>query len=293
MSRGKQRYKCLACLSVFIPKDTSWIRTSYVDYSLHKQTHRERKNRNTVQKYLTRSIHYTWELPILRETERMCVVIDATYFSSRTDGMALIRSNTKLNLIYDFVSSESLTSMSKLMSTFDSAGYVQNTDAFTIDGRRFMFDLLKKRYPTIPVQMCIFHMKAIIRRYTTLRPKTRLGKALKILKSILWHIPEKMFLRIFTEVESIYVNFLKERNTSGQYEHKRLRSAMASIRYYLPYLHTYEKYSHISIPRTTGICDGYFSHVKEKLKPHRWISRIQRDSLLIFLLEEQNRKERT
>ncbi len=126
ISRGKQRYKCLVCLAVFIPKDTSWIRTAYVDYSLHKQTHRELgktlgKNRNTVQKYLTGNIHYTGELPILRETERMCVVIDATYFSSRTDGMALIRSNAGLNLVYDFVSSESLTSISKLMSTFDSA----------------------------------------------------------------------------------------------------------------------------------------------------------------------------
>lgn len=206
--------------------------------------------------------------------------------------MALIRSNTGLNLIYDFVSSESLTSMSKLMNTFDSAGYSKNTDAFTIDGRRFMFDLLKKKYPVIPIQMCIFHMKAIIRRYTTLRPKTRLGKALKILKTILWRVSEKIFLRIFSQVGHIYIDFLKERNNSGAYEHKRLRSAMASIRYYLPYLHAYEKYSHLSIPRTTGICDGYFSHVKEKLKPHRGISRIQRDSLLIFLLEEQNRKAR-
>lgn len=122
--------------------------------------------------------------------------------------------------------------------------------------------------------------------YTTLRPKTRLGKALKILKTILWRVSEKIFLRIFSQVEYIYIDFLKERNSSGEYEHKRLRSAMTSIRYYLPYLHTYEKYPHISIPRTTGICDGYFSHVKEKLKPHRGISRIHRDSLLIFLLEE-------
>jgi len=182
--------------------------------------------------------------------------------------------------------------MSQIMNTFDSAGYTKHTDAFTIDGRRFMFDLLKKRYPNIPIQMCIFHMKAIIRRYTTLRPKTRLGKALKILKTILGRVSEKIFLRIFSQVEYIYTDFLKERNSNGEYEHKRLRSAMASIRYYLPYLYTYEKHPHISIPRTTGVCDGYFSHVKEKLKPHRGISRIHRDSLLIFLLEEQNRKAR-
>lgn len=161
-----------------------------MDYSLHKQTHEEigkalGKHRNTVQKYLSVGAHYTGELPILRETERMCVVIDATYFRSRIDGMALIRSDTGLNLIYDFVSSESLMSMSKLMDAFDSASYTKHTDAFTIDGRRFMFDLLTKKYPGIPIQMCIFHMKAIIRRYTTLRPKTKLGKALKILKTIL------------------------------------------------------------------------------------------------------------
>lgn len=124
-------------------------------------------------------------MPTLSETERMCVVIDATYFSSRNDGMALIRTNTGLNLIYDFIESESLVSMSQIMNTFDSAGYAKHTDAFTIDGRRFIFDMLKKKYPVIPIQMCIFHMKAIIRRYTTLRPKTRLGKALKILKTIL------------------------------------------------------------------------------------------------------------
>lgn len=206
--------------------------------------------------------------------------------------MALVRSNTGLNLIYDFIKSESLESMSQIMNTFDSAGYGKHTNSFTIDGRRFMFDLLTKRYPKIPIQMCILHMKAIIRRYTTQRPKTRLGKALKILKTILCRVSEKMFLRIFSQVGYIYIDFLKERNSSGGYEHKRLRSAMASIRYYLPYLYTYEKYSHLSIPRTTGICDGYFSHVKEKLKPHRGISRFHRDSLLIFLLEEQNRKAR-
>lgn len=236
MSRGKQRYKCLACSAIFIPKDKLWINVAYKDYSIHKQTYTELgktlwKDRKTVQKYLTQNVHYTWEMPILLENERMCAVIDATYFNSHTDGMALIRSNTGLNLIYDFIESESLISMSKIMNTFDSAWYSKHIDAFTIDWRRFMFALLKEKYPKIHIQMCIFHMKAIIRRYTTLKPKTRLGKALKILKTILWHIPEKMFIRIFQEVELIYIDFLKEKNSSKIYEHKRLRSAMSSIRY--------------------------------------------------------------
>jgi hypothetical protein len=159
--------------------------------------------------------------------------------------------------------------MSGIVDVFNAARYNEHTDAFTIDGRRFMFSLLEQRYPSIPIQMCIFHMKAIIRRYTTLRPKTRLGRALKILKTILGRIPGKMFNRLFYRIEVLYADFIQERNYSGNYEHKKLRSALASIRYYLPYLHVYEQYPYLSIPRTTGVCDGYFSHLKEKLKPHR------------------------
>jgi hypothetical protein len=102
------------------------------------------------------------------------VIIDVTYLRDRTDGLALIRSNTGYNLNSGFVLSESLESMTKLLDQFDGAGYHAHTLSFTIDGRRFMFNLLQKRYPHIPIQMCIFHMKAIIRRGTTMKPKTKL-----------------------------------------------------------------------------------------------------------------------
>lgn len=229
-------------------------------------------------------------MPTLKENDKICVIIDATYFSKRNDWLLLIRSDNQINLVYKFISSESQEVMNETMDLFDSCWYYNNTKAFIIDWRKFMFSLLKKRYPNKPIQMCIFHMKSIIKRYVTLKPKTRLWKALHILKSLLWNVSEKTFNLLFTTLEIKYSKFLKQKNYNWEYEHRRLRSVMRSIRYYLPYLYTYEHHKELDIPRTTWNCDWYFSHIKDKLRIHRWLTRENRNKLIIFLLENSNRK---
>lgn len=180
------------------------------------------------------------------------------------------------------------------MNDFTNALYPLHTESFTVDGRRLMIKLLKKQYPHIPIQMCLFHMKAIIRRYTTLRPKTKLGKALLILKSCLGIVSEKMFIRLLESIEWLYADFLIEKNIQGKYEHKWLRTVMRSIRYYLPYLYTYERLLLTNpdrrIPRTTWECDGYFRHVKDYFRMHGGMRQKNRNNFIIFLLEEHNRK---
>lgn len=179
------------------------------------------------------------------------------------------------------------------MRTFSCAGYAKNTLSFTIDGRKSLFRILAKRFPHIPIQMCLFHMKQIITRYITQRPKTRLGKGLRILNSLLGEVSERVFLFLFHALETHYAVFLSEKNIHGDYEHRRLRSVMRSIRSYLPYIHIYERFPESNIPRTTSICDGYFTHIKSRLRIHRWLREYNRNNFIIFLLEEQNRKRKT
>ncbi len=102
-------------------------------------------------------------------------------------------------------------------------------------------------------------------------------------------VNECMFWRLFNQVEIIYADFLVERNEKGEFEHKKLRTVMKSIRYYFPYLYTYEHHLEIRISRTTGECDGYFAHIKDKLWVHRWLQEKNRNNFIIFLLEEKNR----
>lgn len=288
----------MSCGGIFIPKNTEWISWAQRDYILHKQNYAELsvslgKNRNTLQKYITNTPCITGEIPVFEKEIRFWVIIDATYLRNRTDGLVPIRTNHQYNLLYEFIQSESKESMGKIMKKFHAALYFEHTLFFTIDGRRFMFDLLKEQYPHIPIQMCLFHMKAIIQRYTTKKPKTRLWKALRILSACLGLVNQAMFMKLFLQVEWKYSDFLKERNEKGEYEHKKLRAALASIRYYLPYLYTYETFPERNISRTTGECDGYFSHIKDKLRVHRWLKEKNRNTFIIFLLEEQNRKKKS
>ena len=49
----------------------------------------------------------------------------------------------------------------------------------TIDGRRGYINNIRKLLGKIPIQMCLFHQKAIIRRYITDNPRSSCGKDLK------------------------------------------------------------------------------------------------------------------
>ena len=69
--------------------------------------------------------------------------------------------------------------------------------SITIDGRSGVIALITRLLPDAPIQLCLFHQKAIMRRYLTTRPKTR------------------------------YAGFLKEPNEQGQFKHRRTRSALA------------------------------------------------------------------
>ncbi len=294
-SRWKQRYRCLKCDSIFIPKKLDWVSESYNGYAMQRQTYSNLSDElwldpKTIRKYFCKIPQHTWELPILKADSRISTIIDATYFGSRSDWLVIARSHTSLNLTHKFIESESSESMSLFLDDYEDAGYIKNTVSFTVDWRKLMIKLLERRYPGIPIQMCLFHMKSIIKRYITLSPKTRLWKALNILKKLLWCVKEKSFVRIFETLECKYADFLKSKNTNWKYEHRRLRSTMRSIRYYMPYLHTYSKHTSLFIPRTTSHCDWYFSHLKWKLEIHRWISRQNRNKVIIYMLEEQNRK---
>jgi hypothetical protein len=274
------------------------VQKAQKDYILENQRYEKLEDelwisRKTIQKYVTHIPLVTGELPIFLAEAQFNIVIDATYFRDRTDGLALIRTNTGYNLGFSFIRSESIEAMSGLMHTFSSAGYATHTLSFTIDGRKSLFKILAKQFPHIPVQMCIFHMKQIITRYITQRPKTRLGKGLRILNSLLGEVSEWSFLFLFHALETHYALFLSEKNIHGDYEHRRLRSVMRSIRSYLPYLHTYEHFPKRDIPRTTSMCDGYFTHIKSRLRIHRWLREYNRNNFIIFLLEEQNRKQIT
>ena len=179
----------------------------------------------------------------------------------------------------------------KLIYLEESLNYIENNlnykiQSFTIDGRKGVIELLNKLYPYIPIQLCQFHQKQIIRRYITNNPKLPCSIDLKNLVNTLSYkeTNEKEFVEEFNDLKDKYEDFLKEKSINKEtnkteYTHKRLRSAFRSIKVNLPYLFTYKKeeYKHFKIPNTTNACDGKFGVIKPKIKNHRGL-KIERKS---------------
>ena len=138
-------------------------------------------------------------------------------------------------------------------------------------------------YQIPPVPFCLFHQKAIVRRYLTAKPKMLCGKDLRALTSFLGYISEKIFVECLEDLRNRYADFLKERTEQNQFKHRKLRSAFRSLRSNAPGVFAYQRFPDRAIPTTTNSCDGSFAHWKNKVKIHRGLKAERRQKMIRFL----------
>lgn len=165
----------------------------------------------------------------------------------------------------------------------------------TCDGLRGLINVFKG----IPVQFCHFHQKQIIQRYVTRNPRLEAGKELLEVVKMLPITTEEEFAIILKEYLIKYKDFLNEKTTdplTGQWSftHRRLRSAIKSLKVNLPYLFTHKKYPELNIPTTTNTLESHFSHLKDVLRIHRGLSRKMKEKFIhtVFLNSSIVKKKR-
>jgi hypothetical protein len=221
------------------------------------------------------------------------LIVDATFFRRRKDrdGLLLfLDSTTKQIVWYKFIQTETKFEYQEGLSFLLQNKY--QIYSVTLDGKKGIKEVFLKQ--NIPVQICQFHFQQTILRKTTLNPKSDLGRYLKYLATNFikdrwqqWH------LDLYYELLSnIYKEFLNERNDKQQFRHRRLRSAMRSIKTSSQYLFTYQKSSSTSItsttlkiPNTTNHIDGGVNtKIKELVRLHRGMSIQRRNKLIEVLL---------
>lgn len=194
-------------------------------------------------------------------------MFDASHFG-REFAVYLFRTE-KVNLHWTFRESEKIIYYEEELTELRKK---YSFVSFTIDGRRGVIYLLQRLFPSVPVQLCQFHQAKTILKYTTRRPQTDCGKELKRLALSLKSSSKEDFIKRYETLKTKYKEFLKEKNESGQYKHRRLRTAFRSIKTNLPYLFTFQDFPYLKIPNTTNSCDGYFSHLKSLTRLHPGIS---------------------
>lgn len=210
-------------------------------------------------------------------------VADATFFE-RAYGFLIYRIPAlKKNIYFTSIMYESISEYQRGRKYVERQGF--KIRAITLDGRPGVRNI----FSDVPVQMCHFHQKEIIRRYLTNNPKLPASIELKTIVDTLTIIDEKTFTAQFEAWCVKWDSFLKERTTDPitgrwSYTHQRIRSARRSIKTNLPYLFTYLKYPELNIPNTTNSLDGSFSFLKEKTNIHRGFSKKLRDKIIEHIL---------
>lgn len=191
-----------------------------------------------------------------------------THYFRHNFGVMVFRDNyRKKNLYWQFVKYETIDFYKQGISHLSTIGW--EVQGIVCDGRRGIF----KAFNNIPIQMCHYHQKAIITRYLTQNPKQQAAVELKTICNSLTRSEKEIFSRSLITWTHRWEEFLKERTIDSEkekwhYTHKRLRSAIRSLKSHLNYLFTYKEYEDLDFPNTTNSLEGCFNNLSNKLRNH-------------------------
>lgn len=263
----------------------------FQDYFYHRFTLKDlsKKYSHSREWIQERIHHYTPEIKS-REPRASTCVIDATFFGKRRDKFGVLVAKDVLRkepIAYNFIESETKEAYRNLLLQINDRGF--QLHAVVLDGKPGIFSL----FEGMPIQMCHFHMKAIITRKLTKNPKLNASIELKRVVASLGDVSAGEFTEMLLAWHKRHETFLDEKveddsKRGWHYKHRRVRSAYRSLKRFLPYLFTYQTYPDLNIPNTTNALDGgCFSPLKDLLRVHRGIGIKMKRKLIVYFLENR------
>ena len=224
------------------------------------------KSPSTVKRRL-RGIAIKWEQPHLDGMSGF-VHLDVTYWGRNWGVLLALDDATSRPLYVAFVKHETVADYVQAVETITRMGYT--VKGIVIDGMRSLFDMFRDTYR---IQMCQFHMRSIIDRYLTKKPKLKAAVALKELMGRMTVLDRDGFEKEFVKWIEDWDHTLNRRTVSkrtgkSHYTHKRLRTAMNSVAFFLPYLFTYKEKGCEGMPNTNNKVEGVFTDLKKNLNNH-------------------------
>lgn len=286
--RGRQRYRCNSCLYQWVDKRgkrTDYTR-HYKDWLFGRRTLLEIASKTGIS---VPKLSKEFDKLIIPDGvlypapgHSINLVLDATFFG-REFGYFCAHDCSKI-IYFREIKTESVKHLREALYELLQAGY--RFKSVTIDGRTGFYENIRKILGGVPIQMCLFHQKAIIRRYIGNNPKSQCAKDLKLLMNEVCHTDIQEFIDKFYALAEQHKGFLNAKK-EGRYIHGRLRSAFRSLQDNLHRLFTYKEFPTQNIPPTTNHLEGYFAHLKEKINIHRGLKLSRKKNALKFIFNNQ------
>lgn len=214
---------------------------------------------------------FEWKQPNI--TGAGVIHLDATYFNRNNGVLIALESVTGRLLYMKHINHERAQDYEDAVKSIESRGYTIR--GIVIDGLQKLFKLFYER----KIQMCQFHMVALIRRKLTKNPQLDAGRELLCLVYQMKDTGSADFKLRFEDWKLKWQSFLDERTTNpitgkSVYTHQRLRSAMYSLECYMPWLFTFEDVP--GMPNTNNLLEGTFTDLKKNLAVHSGMTEANR-----------------
>lgn len=291
--QGVQLYVCKECGYQFrngnrVDTDTLWSLYQDGKQTMAELAEKHRISQSTIKRRI-REVTIGWDQPSL--TGSGFLHLDTTYWGHNWGVLLGLDEETGLPLYVAFIGHERVQDYIDAVRSIEQRGYCIR--GIVIDGMQSLFS----EFSAYKIQMCQFHMMEIVKRYLTKRPKLIAARELKELVGSLTTRQKNEFEDEYRKWKERWGNTLNRRTTlkSGktQFTHKRLRSAMHSVDFYLPYLFTYQQPECKGMPNTNNKIEGTFTDLKKNLNNHSGMSKENRKRFISgFFLALKSKLER-
>lgn len=268
--KGAQLYKCNDCGHQFLrgslKPSTESIWSEYLD---GKQTIVEIAERHCLSestiKRILRKRDDIWTQPDLAGMSGF-IHLDATYWGRNWGIMLGLDEATGKTIYLAFIRHETDQSYIDAIAAVEKAGY--KVKGIIIDGKMTLFEIFKD----YPIQMCQFHMIQIVKRYLTQHPKMKASRELLHLCQGMTEQAEEDFRADYVAWKTRWKDFLSKRSVHKDgktyYLHRRVRTVMNSLDFYLTYLFTFQRPECEGMPNTNNKIEGTFTDLKKNLNNH-------------------------
>ena len=291
--QGVQLYVCKECGYQFrngnrVDTDTLWSLYQDGKQTMAELAEKHRISQSTIKRRI-REVTIGWDQPSL--TGSGFLHLDTTYWGHNWGVLLGLDEETGKPLYVAFIGHERVQDYIDAVRSIEQRGYCIR--GIVIDGMQSLFS----EFSAYKIQMCQFHMMEIVKRYLTKRPKLIAARELKELVGSLTTRQKNEFEDEYRKWKERWGNTLNRRTTlkSGktQFTHKRLRSAMHSVDFYLPYLFTYQQPECKGMPNTNNKIEGTFTDLKKNLNNHSGMSKENRKRFISgFFLALKSKLER-
>jgi hypothetical protein len=258
-------------------KQFHWFRKWVLERQIYRTLSRDKKqSARSIQRLFKTYLLAAPEFPI-RSQKQAHLIIDGTYFNNNMCLVLYHDHDIKYIQLHRLTDRERYEEVKEDLENLAKLGV--EFESITCDGHRALLKAIRKTYPDVLVQRCLFHIQRMSRVWLTSKPQSECAQQLLMLTQQLMKLDtkEKVYQWMVNvhHWEEHFKDFIGEKSINPftlrtWYKHKMIRRVRTLLK--RAWLDMFHYIYNNQIPKTTNALEGYFSHLKNHLNVNRGLT---------------------